>query len=198
MNSLKFEIHRKSFHMMGLLCPIIYYFISKQIAILILLPITALVLYIDVYRHKLSKIQYVVEFFLGKIMRDSEIKQKKLASCSWMFLGLFISCILFNKEIASVSWLVLFLSDSAAAIIGKKIGKNKFSNGKSFEGSAGFFISALFIGLFYRQFADVGYNFLSLVIASIIATYVEIYSKDYGVDDNFSIPIVFGMILSVI
>jgi len=183
--------------MVGLLCPIIYYFITKPIAIIILLPITASVLFIDIYRHRIPKIQYLVDFFLGKIMRESEISSKKLASCSWMFLGLFISCVIFTKEVATVSWLVLFLSDSAAAIIGKKFGKNKFANGKTLEGSASFFISALFIGMFYHQFANANYDFISLVIASFIATYVEIYSKDYRTDDNLSIPLVFGIILSI-
>lgn len=197
MSNLNFEIHRKTFHLMGLLCPVIYFFISKYIAAPLMIFAAAFVVYIDINRHKNQLIQYWVNYFLGNIMRTEESRTRKLASCSWMFLGLAISCILFPKNIAIFSWVILFISDSAAALVGTKYGRTFILDKKTFEGSLTFFIITIILGMFIYLLLPASFSFFGLVVCAILTTYTELYSKYYGIDDNISIPLVAGLCLSI-
>lgn len=198
MNNLHFELSRKTFHIMGLLCPLIYVFMPKSIAITLTTLAAAFVVYVDIYRHSNSFIGHWVRFFLGNIMRQEEISTKKLASCSWMFLGIAISCIFFTKNIAIFSWIILFVCDSAAAIVGSKYGSNFIVDKKTVEGSFAFFILTIILGMFFYFFFPSSFSFLGLVLAAGATTYAELYSKHYGIDDNISIPLVAGFCLSLL
>ncbi len=182
---------------MGLLCPVIYFFLPKYIAVPLISSVAIFVVYIDIYRHKNQFIQHWVNFFLGKIMRAQEMQTKKLASCSWMFLGLAISCILFSKNVAIFSWIILFISDSAAALVGAKYGTNYLVDSKTLEGSFTFFIVTIILGMFIYLILPSSFSFVGLVICAILTTYTELYSKHFDIDDNIAIPVVAGLCLSI-
>lgn len=201
MNNLSFEIGRKSFHLLGIICPFVYYFIPKWFAILVLLIATTIIAYIDIYRHNNKQIQYIVENFLGKILRSEERWYNKLTGSTWMFLGLTISAIIFKKEITILSWLVLFISDALAALVGARFGKIKLIYGKTLEGSTVFFTTSLFIAILYNNIFNIleGENsIVVLILASLVSTLTELFAKKIYINDNLSIPISYGLILSFI
>lgn len=198
MSNFEFELNRKTFHIIGLLCPIIYFFTPKIIAVFITIFIAAFVVYIDIYRHRNLFIQRWTTFFLGKIMRPTELAAGKLASSSWMFIGMAISCFLFPKNATIFAWVILFVCDSVAAIIGTKFGSTQLANGKTLEGSFAFFFSTIILGMLYYLFVPGSFSFISLMLAALASTFVELHSKSYGIDDNLSIPIVAGFFLSVL
>jgi dolichol kinase len=197
MNTQQFEVNRKLFHTLGLLCPIIYFFIPKLHAIVISFIVAAFVVYVDVYRHEKPYIQGWVEYFLKNIIRKTERTKGKLASCSWMFIGVFVTCLLYQKDVAIFSWIVLFICDSVAAVVGVKYGNNEIIDGKTFEGSLAFFLVAVILGIFYHIALLPSFGFISLVVACFFGTIAELYSKSFGVDDNISIPVSVGLILSI-
>lgn len=197
MNKESFELKRKIFHIIGLIIPVIYYFNSKLVASILLTLLTAFVITTDIFRHKNSKIQYIINNFLGFLMRKSESDSQKLTGSSWMALGILISCILYDKYITILAWVILFVCDALAAIVGSRIGKNEIIPGKSYEGSAVFFMSSLFIGILYYQTIYAGFTFKGLILASFFSCLAEIYSKKYNVDDNLLIPIIAGFFLSI-
>jgi dolichol kinase len=114
-----------------------------------------------------------------------------------MFLGFFITTVLFSKGTAISAFLVLIVADTAAAIVGKHVGK-EYKYGKSIEGTSAFFLSAFLIGLLSYTMFDYGASFFTILIASIASSAVEFYSNKYNIDDNLAIPVTYGMVISIL
>ena len=106
--------------------------------------------------------------------------------------------VLFVPFIAAASLAVMLTGDAAAALIGRKFGKHKTVNGKSWEGFAAFVITGfaalaavlLCCCLFQR------YWFWG-VAAVVLAGVAELFQKQLKVDDNFSIPLCVGLVLLI-
>lgn len=192
------EIKRKIFHCMSLVFPLFYLLTDKLTMVMVLTVVTGIALSLDISRHYNSAIQDIVSQFFSKIMRENEISGNfKLSGVSYMFLGFFISCILFSKGIAIASFLVLIISDTAAALVGKKIGKSR-ENGKSIEGSLAFCGTAMLIGVLSYTFHPYHVSFSGIIFASIITTLVEYHSDRIKINDNLAIPVTFGSVVSVL
>jgi dolichol kinase len=56
---------------------------------------------------------------------------------------------LFGKEVATIALTVMLISDSAAALIGRSIGKVKIYENKTLEGTLAFFCTAIIINLLF-------------------------------------------------
>lgn len=197
MSNKTLEINRKIFHVSGMILPIIYLFTSKLIALIGIVALTLTVIYIDTYRHKNTKVQYLADNFLKFFMRDTEKQEGVLSGASWMFIGLTLTCILYDKDVTIFSWSVLFICDALAALVGIKFGKNIIISGKTFEGAFAFFFSSIFLGIYYNFYISSSFGFIALLIGSIFSTLVEIYSKKYYMDDNLLIPITMGFFLAI-
>jgi dolichol kinase len=106
--------------------------------------------------------------------------------------------VLFVPFIAAASLVVMLTGDAAAALIGRKFGKHKAVNGKSWEGFAAFVITgfaALAVVLlcccvFQRYW-------LWGAVAVVLAGIAELFQKQLKVDDNFSIPLCVGLVLLI-
>jgi dolichol kinase len=106
--------------------------------------------------------------------------------------------VLFVPFIAAAALSVMLTGDAAAALIGRKFGKHKAVNGKSWEGFAAFVIIGfaalaavlLCCGVFqhYRLWGAAG-----VVLAGV----AELFQKQLKVDDNFSIPLCVGLVLLI-
>ncbi len=183
-----FETKRKLFHLYALIFPLLYLFTSKLIMSFFLLLLMIMAIYIDISRHHNDKIKGVVDFFFGKILRKSEESGSlHLSGASYMALGLFSTCVIFAKDLAITSWLILVISDCLAALIGIKFG-SPLSNGKSLIGTATFFISSFFISLVSYFFIHYNTSFIIIIISCAGVTALEFYAKQIKIDDNFSIP----------
>lgn len=192
------EVRRKAFHCMSIVFPIFYLLSNKLTMVMVLTVVTGLAIALDISRHYNQTIQGLVAKIFTTIMREDEISGNfKLSGVSYMFLGLFVTCILFSKGVAISAFLVLIVSDTFAALVGKKIGKPG-PNGKSIEGSVAFAISAALIGMLSYTFHSYGTNFIGIVIASIATTFVEYHADRLGVNDNLAIPITFGLVVTVL
>lgn len=192
------ELKRKLFHCSSIIFPITYLFISKLTMLVIMIISTGIVLSLDISRHHNSKIQGLVDKIFGKIMRSQEKSGNfMLSGISYMFLGFFITCALFCKGTAISSMMVLIISDTAAAIVGKKAG-TKFVHGKSIEGLAAFFLSSFLIGMLSYTFAAYKASFLTIFVASAITSLVEYNSNKYNINDNLAIPVTYGMVISIL
>ena len=106
---------------------------------------------------------------------------------TYFLLSSSLILILFPKTIAIVSLLILILSDTCAALVGKGIGKISIF-GKTLEGSMAFFFSALLIVWIYPhvdRFAG--------TLAAAGAALIEVLP--IHVDDNLTIPLTAGAIM---
>jgi dolichol kinase len=189
------EVVRKLIHLFSLSIPITYYFISRLDALLILSILTFVVITIDLLRYyspTIAKIFYsIFGFLLRKHEKDNN--KKALHGASYVLLSATICVLIFPKIFFLTAFGILIISDSMAALVGRKFGKHKLFR-KSLEGTLAFFISAIIVVLITPKTTGDSYEYLIGFFAAGAAAIVENIS--YGwIDDNLSIPITIGFIM---
>ena len=106
--------------------------------------------------------------------------------------------LLFVPFIAAGALAVMLTGDAAAALIGRKYGKHKTVNGKSWEGFLAFILvgyAALAVVLAIPGLLNVFY--LWGLAGVVLAAVAELFQKQLKVDDNFSIPLCVGACLYI-
>src|SRR5690606_7000198 len=188
------ELVRKLIHLCSLSIPIIYYFISRETAALILgiLTFTALVIHLGRYfSNSFGKIFYKI---FGFHLRKHEVdhKKKNLNGATYVLMSALICVIILPKVIFITAFSILIISDSLAALIGRRFGKRKFLS-KSLEGTLAFFISAsVVVFLTPKIEGALMTQYLIGIAAAFVGAIVENISFGFA-DDNLSIPISIGL-----
>ena len=100
---------------------------------------------------------------------------------------------LFGKEIATIALTVMLICDSAAALVGRSLGKIKIHKNKTLEGTLAFFIIAVIINLLFIPIYPFGIKSLA---ACLVATLAEVYEDKIEIDDNLSVPIFFSALMT--
>lgn len=189
----KSELLRKSIHFCSLSIPIIYFFIAKETALNILLPLTIISVVIDFGRYYILPLNNIIQKFFGFLLREHEVdsKKKNLNGASYVFIGATISLWMFPKIIFITAFTVLIISDSAAALIGRRFGKHKFL-AKSLEGTLAFFLFSCLVVLFTPKADDLLLEIFIGIIGGAVGAIVENVSYGWA-DDNLTIPISIGL-----
>lgn len=188
------ELVRKLIHLFSLSIPIIYYFISRDTAILILGILTAVALFIDLGRYISPALGEIFYKIFGFLLRKHELDNEKrnLNGATYVLMSALICVIILPKVLFVTAFSILIVSDSIAALVGRKYGKTKFLS-KSFEGTLAFFISASIVVLFTPKVNNgLFMEYLIGFIAAFIGGIVENISFGFA-DDNLSIPISIGL-----
>lgn len=191
----KSEILRKSIHFCSLSIPIIYYFITKETALSILIPLTLITVIIDFLRHFIKPLNQIIQRVFGVIMREHENDsvKKNLNGASYVFLGATITILIFPKIIFITAFSMLIICDMAAALIGRRYGKHKFL-AKSLEGTLAFFIFSILVVLFTPKVEAYFLEYVIGIVGGAVGAVVENISYGWA-DDNFTIPISIGLTL---
>lgn len=180
------EITRKVVHLVTLAIPIGYAWLPEKTVLAIVLLLFLGFLSVDLLRHYHPGMASLFQkYFFGKVLREEE-KPTLMGSTFFLFSTL-LTILLFPKSIAIASILILILSDTCAALVGKGIGRIRIF-GKTLEGSAAFFLSSLLIVWLYPNL-----NRFWGGAAALGATLIEILP--IKVDDNLTIPLVAGAIM---
>ncbi|MBE2188283.1 MAG: hypothetical protein KGZ71_01180 [Desulfobulbaceae bacterium] len=194
------ELLRKGIHLLSLNIPILYIFVSKTLALSILIPMCILFVTIDIISKKNQVVSELMQKYFGGMLRKHEKKKKRLIlnGASWVLISAVITVLVFPKIVAVLAFLILIISDMSAALIGRKFGKTKLFN-KSLEGTMAFIVSAIIvvfvIGFF---FGGNWVYYIAGISAAIIGGFVEAYSKKMKVDDNLSIPTSVGIVMLLV
>ena len=186
------ELVRKLIHLFSLSIPIIYYFIPSSTSITILICFTIFALVVDGGRFISKSFANLFYKAFGFLLRKHELdnEKKNLTGATYVLLSALICALLFPKVIFVTAFSILIISDTMAALIGRKFGKRKFLR-KSFEGTLSFFISASIVVFFTPKVGDFPLEYIIGFIAAFVGAIVENIS--YGLaDDNLSIPISVG------
>jgi dolichol kinase len=182
----KVEILRKIVHLATLIVPFGYALTSEETAILFLVPFFLALLSVDLLRHFHSGMASLFrKYFFGRVLREKE--ESTLMGSTYFIFSTILTILLFPKPIAIASILILILSDTAAALVGKWIGRVKMF-GKTLEGSMAFLITSLLIVWIYPHL-----NRFSGSLAALGATLIELLP--IKLNDNLSIPLVAGAIM---
>lgn len=195
---IKFELWRKLFHLGALCIPLAYYFTQKLHMLTFMCIITTLVILIDVKRHdNTSIISSLTDKFFNSLFRINETNgTNKLSGASYMFLGFTLTMLVSNKNLGITAQLVLIIADTAAAIVGTKIG-NKLANGKSLEGSVTFIAVAILVSLLSYFFIGFRTSITAIIISSTVAAVLEFNSRFIGINDNLTIPLSYALVTNL-
>ncbi len=194
--SLQKEFARKALHFLLLAIPLIFYFYGKKTGLLIFIPITITVVWLDFLRRKNAKIKEIFAKIFGIVLRPHELEGSKLCGSSWVALATCLTFFIFKTEIAITGFTILVISDALAALVGKAYPSRPFFE-KSVNGALAFFISGVFIligcGLIFDM--KVWFYIFGLIALGCV-TIIESRPSLIGIDDNFTIPVFFCLVLT--
>ncbi len=188
-----FEWNRQLFHIflgIAIVVLLVYGFINKEMIL-----IAAIIGLILSYLSKKIKIP-VIHNLLEIFERKEDIDKFPGKGIIFYLIGVYVALLLFPKDIAMASVMVLALGDSVSHLYGLHYGKIKhpLSKTKFLEGTIAGFIFG-FIGAF------VFLPWWEALLASFAAMIVEAVEMKIGaqqVDDNLIMPFVAGSVVWVV
>lgn len=190
------ESLRKILHLLLILIPICYYDLGKWMTLAILAPLSFVVVGLDYGRRTNVKIHQIFIKIFGPILRPHELEGKKLCGASTVAIAACINFLLFKEEIAITAFMILVISDLAAALVGKAFLSGPFFE-KTVNGSLAFFITGLAIliscGVFFESKI---WFYLFGLFALFCVTIIEARPSLTKIDDNLTIPLVFSIIMT--
>lgn len=191
---LEFELKRKLFHISAILVPVLYSMLPDPVNTVVLIAVTMLICFCDFLRSFLNNFNTKMENIFSAIMRASE--GSRPSGFSYMMLGFAVTSVMFEIHVCISAWLVLIFADAAAAVVGQA-STNSDASHKTIVGSFAFLTTSLIVSICYLEFYGYDYHFLSLILSTIGATLIEFYNQKLGLNDNFSIPIVFAGVFTL-
>ncbi len=194
---LRGEILRKGTHIGALIIPIIFLTLERTTALWIVSIGAAAAITIDLLRIYNRGFRKFIYKFIGDVYRRWEVK--RLGGSSYILVAAALSLFLFDENIAALVMTYIILGDTAAVFIGTLWGRHKIYNHrnsdgsvrqKTAEGTIAFFIISALGALFIPEIP-----LLWKISGAALATLVELGS--FFIDDNFSVPIVVGIVLQL-
>lgn len=213
---VKHEVIRKVFHSsIGVFTLWLYTLgVHQQQLLAPLLAIFAVIFVNDYMRFRNPELNAKIVSMFWFVIRPSEVHQYN--GVLWYLIGLVLVFAVAPKDISLMSVLLLSWADTAASTFGRQFGKYtpRFANGKSLAGSIAsgvtgvlscYMLYSYFIPAYNDQVNVPGdilwtpessklnlhvYALLAGVIASV-SEFIDIY----GLDDNFTIPVMSGAFL---
>lgn len=193
-NKLKFEIRRKTFHILiGIILIFLIYRNMIDAEIIFFILIFGIILSLICRKYEIPVISKALKFF----DRKENMKKFPGKGAIFFFIGVLLAVKLFPKDIALASIAILTIGDSLSHIFGLYFGKTKnfFGNGeKMLEGT----IFGMLFGFLAAILFVVWYEALIASIIAMIAEAVEFELNKNPVDDNVVVPLVSGTVMILI
>jgi len=193
------HLGRKLYHMaMGTICFALYAFVlDRHQALLALASVGGTFVALDLIRLRFPRANELTLRLFGGLMRREELK--RLSGNSFFVLGLTLITFLFPRPVVLLSVLYLAWGDPAAAIVGTLYGRRRIPGGKSLEGALANFavcaLATLGLALFHFRWTP-DHALLFAALGGAVATVSEL--APLPVDDNFSIPVLSAVQLSIL
>ncbi len=186
--NLKFEIARKLIHLSSVAIAILYCFMTRELALLLLFPLFAGFLLVDLLKNVVPSLSRWYHRTFDPMLREHELARKwpQLNGATFISFSALFLVLFFPKLIAITCFALVAVSDTMAALFGKKFGKHMIGT-KSLEGSLAFLVSALVIVAIVP-----GLDRSAGILTALFATIAEALSlqiKGYKIDDNLTIPL---------
>ncbi|MBE0434155.1 hypothetical protein IBX73_11935 [candidate division WOR-3 bacterium] len=148
---------------------------------------------VDFLRLHVNTIKEAFILFFGSFLRRHEIR--RLSGASYLLLGCLITSLLYGKPVVVAACSFVIVGDTFAAIFGQNIRSTKIFQNRTVAGSIGFLAASLASA--FILYSITGELPLSHLLAgAITATIFE--ALPLPLDDNFSVPIVTGFVMSLL
>ncbi len=148
---------------------------------------------VDYLRLHVNGIKEAFILFFGSFLRRHEIR--RLSGASYLLLGCLITSFLYDKPIVVAACSYIIVGDTFAAIFGQNIKSPRLFQNKTLLGSVGF-LAASVGGAFVLHSLGGGLPLSHLLIGAVCASVFE--SLPLPLDDNFSVPIITGFVMSLL
>lgn len=197
MTPLSIEIRRKAIHLSSLWMAAALWFAPQPVITVFFGIMAAVVLAVDLLRRHNPPVTRLFRHFFGSLLREHE--KMKPTGAFYVSLAAFLAALLFSKPVAVTALGIMLVSDSMAALVGKRWGKTPLIAGKSLEGSLAFFISALAIAATMAGMTDQGsVFFVAGCFGALAATLAELYSARLKIDDNLITVLAAGAAMEIV
>jgi len=196
----KSELARKSIHLSSLGIPFVYLRIPHETGMAILAVMTLVSVIIDAAMHYHTPTRTLMFKLVGPLLRGHERQRDRflLTGASWVLIAAFITLAVFPTIVAVTAFTVLIVSDTFAALIGRRYGRLPFLD-KSVVGTVTFIITAWVVVVFYDVVYALPWTFLLAgAVGSVVGGIIEAGSIRLRLDDNLSIPFSIAVTMMVI
>lgn len=199
MESEDFRLWRIMIRPAAILFPLLGIFISKKALLILTGSVLAVFLAMDLFRLSWKEAATILEEEHIKGFKIYKQKEKRSISSMTMFLlGVFSSFIFFKFEVAFAAICYTTFGDMMAKIFGINYCKKQYkwgnSSSKSVEGTVGFALTAITVA--YFMYAVGTLPLITGMIGAVTATAVE--ALPFPVDDNLSVPVISGALMSIV
>jgi dolichol kinase len=191
--SLWTEFKRKTVHISSLSIPIGLILVPKTPALLILASCAFIATLLDLLKYYDKDFRRGFYKVFRKVLRPKEIR--RFTGSTYILASGLICAVAFDKWVAVTAMSFIIFGDIAGAIFGKRFGTHKTFNNKTLEGSLAFFIAAYSSGIIFKLVACLPTPWSALFMGALTATVIE--ALPLGIDDNFSVPVLTGLLLQM-
>jgi dolichol kinase len=188
------ELIRKAIHLCSLSIPTIYYFISRETALAILVPLALLSLLVDVARYRSDAVARWFYRWFRFLLRERELdsRMQRLTGATNILLSAVACVLVFPKILTVHAFAILIVADITSALVGRRYGKHPFL-AKSREGTVAFFVAASAVVFIAPKLEGLTIEYGIALLAAAIGAVVEASST--RIDDNITVPFSIGAVM---
>lgn len=193
------EVYRKLIHLSSLWMPLAIYFLEQKTALVIFAAGMVAVLFYETARRQKNSLAHFLERAFGAALRPEEKGQRfKPSGAIYVLAAACLSTLVFPRIVAVTAMAMMLTGDAAAALLGRKFGRNKIFD-KSLEGGLGFFAAALATAVAIAALAPVDEAYIyAAAAAAAVGALVELLSQRLRIDDNLSVPLAAGGVMMLL
>ena len=200
--SYRAELGRKALHLGALVIPAGILLLDGvtvagwSLSVVILAPLAALALVLDVARVRSPPIRAFLHRWFVWLMRPEEVPPLggpiTFNGATMMCTSAALCAALFPVGVAAAALAMLMVGDGAAAIIGRRFGRHRWPGSpKSVEGSLAYAATAFGIGLAVVAWPGSGLGLLACAVGAISGAIVE--ALPIPLNDNLRVPLLTGL-----
>ncbi|MHA1986923.1 MAG: glycerol-3-phosphate acyltransferase [Promethearchaeota archaeon] len=168
---------------------LIFYFIDVQLGLSLIGIVSLCFIALDIFRFLHKRTNVLLTEKTTAIFRKGE--EKKFSTMTIFLISTFIIVLIFEFEIAITSLIFLVFGDMYGKIFGLAYGRIKIFE-KTFEGTLAFYGSVIIFG--YILYTAFNVPLLILISGGIAAPLIELLP--IGINDNFTVPIISGAVMT--
>ena len=190
------EVLRKMVHLSSLWMPFSLFYLPRLFNVIMFGTFAVLNVLIEIAVFR--QVPYVTPLYkalFGKMARESKPGEFRFSGAPPMYASACLTALCFSPRVASCAFVILILSDTSAALIGRKWGRHRFFNGKSLEGSLSFLLTGWIIAAGFCFAGGLTGTTLAIWLGGVaVSCIAEFFNEQIHLDDNFTIPLLFGAV----
>lgn len=184
----RIEVSRKLLHVSSIAIPALYWFISRELALWVLLGGLLIAVAVELLRYHHAGFRAWFRYWFGFMVRPAE--WRRITGATYVLLGALLTVWLFPKPIAISALLVAHLADAVASLAGQRFGRKRFL-GKTLEGSLAFFLTA-FAVIWLTTRGPAGISFTAALLAAVVEACPTPKFGRFELNDNLTVPLLTG------